>query len=628
MTRRFYHDVNDKEGIRSNSIYSLLVDDRGAVWVGHFQAGLDYSLYQNGLFRTYAYPPLFNSANLSIRSFVNRGQEKVIGSRDGLFYINEVSGVVKSFVKPVLTSDLILTISFYQGEYYIGTYGGGMMVLDPGTLSLKYFAQGDTELFQKGHIFCVKPDAKGNLWIGTSHGLFCYNGQTKQIKHFTSANSQLPEGNVYEVSFDSTGKGWIATETGMCIYDPASQSLRSNVFPEGFVHRDKVRTIYEDAEHNLYFIREKGSLFTSTLTMDRFRNRSIFSTLPDNSLMSVIEDNQGWLWVACNDGLLRIKEEGEEYDAFTFNDGVPGPTFTNGAAYKDEKGLLWFGNTKGLIYVDPKRVDEVRGKVRPIVFTDILANGVPFTSSSLKYNQNNLTFCFTDFAYGLPSALLYEYRLEGVDKDWKLLAAQNEVSYYGLSSGTYTFRVRLPGNEQSEAICRVTVRSMIPWWGWGFSILLIVGIIAFIRYYVWKRMRRLLASSAVEEKYKTNRLTEEECKELHKKLVAYVEKEKSYINPDLKMGDLASALDTSSHSLSYLLNQYLNQSYYDFINEYRVTQFKKMVADSQYSRYTLTALAELCGFSSRASFFRSFKKSTGVTPNEYIRSIGGTAKEE
>ena len=655
VTRRFCHDVSDKEGIRSNSIYSLLVDDRGAVWVGHFQAGLDYSLYQNGLFQTYAYPPLFNSANLSIRSFVNRGHEKVIGSRDGLYYINEATGVVKSFVKPVLTSDLILTICFYEGEYYIGTYGGGMMVLNPETLSLKYFAQGgdgDTELFQKGHIFCVRPDEKGNLWIGTSQGLFCYNRQAKQIKHFTSANSQLPEGNVYEVSFDSTGKGWIATETGMCIYDPASQSLRSNVFPEGFVHRDKVRTIYEDTGHNLYFIREKGSLFTSTLTMDRFRNRSVFSTLPDNSLMSIVEDNQGWLWVACNDGLLRIKEEGEEYDAFTFNDGVPGPTFTNGAAYKDEKGILWFGNTKGLIYVDPKRVDEVRGKVRPIVFTDILANGISFANPSLKYNQNNLTFCFTDFAYGLPSALLYEYQLEGVDKDWKLLAAQNEVSYYGLSSGTYTFRVRLPGNEQSEAVYQVTVRPMIPWWGWALSVLLVIGIIAFIRYYVWNRMRRLLTSpasaisasiektqqkdrtieqaeviseessiAATEEKYKTNRLTEEECKELHKK-------EKPYINPDLKMGDLASALDTSSHSLSYLLNQYLNQSYYDFINEYRVTQFKKMVVDSQYSRYTLTALAELCGFSSRASFFRSFKKSTGVTPNEYIRSIGGTAKEE
>ena len=131
-----------------------------------------------------------------------------------------------------------------------------------------------------------------------------------------------------------------------------------------------------------------------------------------------------------------------------------------------------------------------------------------------------------------------------------------------------------------------------------------------------------------EEKYKANRMSEAECKELHDRLVAYVEKEKPYINPDLKMGELAAALHTSSHSLSYLLNQYLNQSYYDFINEYRVAQFKKMVEDSDYSRYTLTALAELCGFSSRASFFRSFKKSTGVTPNEYIRSIGGTAKDE
>ena len=168
------------------------------------------------------------------------------------------------------------------------------------------------------------------------------------------------------------------------------------------------------------------------------------------------------------------------------DDGVPGPTFTNGAAYKDERGLLWFGNTKGLIYVDPKQVDEVRGKVRPIVFTDILANGVSINKSSLKYNQNNLTFCFTDFAYGLPSALLYEYKLEGVDSDWKLLTAQSEVSYYGLSSGTYTFCVRIPGNEQSMAIYKVTVQPMIPWWGWVILAISIILIVVLVRYYVRK----------------------------------------------------------------------------------------------------------------------------------------------
>ena len=372
--------------------------------------------------------------------------------------------------------------------------------------------------------------------------------------------------------------------------------------------------------------------------------------------MSIVEDNLGWLWIGCNDGLLRMKDGEEDYDVFTFNDGVPGPTFTNGAAYKDENGLLWFGNTKGLICVDPKEVDELRGKVRPIVFTDIQANGVSITETSLKYDQNNLTFNFTDFAYGLPSALLYEYRLDGVDNDWKLLTAQSEVSYYGLASGDYTFRVRLPGNDQSEASCEVTVRPMVPWWGWGLIVVALVLIVLLVRYYLWKRLSTLVKSPAlspaegqeenehgfsekqvrgdnnpeqpVEEKYKTNRLSETECKELYEKLVAYVEKERPYINPDLKMGDLAVALGTSSHSLSYLLNQYLNQSYYDFINDYRVAEFKRLVVDSKYSRYTLAALAELCGFSSRASFFRSFKKSTGVTPNEYIRSIGGTAKEE
>ena len=193
VTRSFCHDIRDKEGIRSNSIYSLLVDNRGALWVGHFQAGLDYSLYQNGLFSTYSFPPLFNSTNLSVRSFLNRGKEKVIGSRDGLFYINESTGTVKSFVRPVLTSDLILTISFYEGEYYIGTYGGGMMVLNPQTLALTYFEEGDSELFHKGHIFCIKPDEKGNLWVGTSQGVFCYNKSAKQIKNYTSSNSQLPE---------------------------------------------------------------------------------------------------------------------------------------------------------------------------------------------------------------------------------------------------------------------------------------------------------------------------------------------------------------------------------------------------------------------------------------------------
>lgn len=75
----------------------------------------------------------------------------------------------------------------------------------------------------------------------------------------------------------------------------------------------------------------------------------------------------------------------------------PDQHLPNGAPIKTIKEYYGSAIPKGLIIVDPKRVDEVRGKARPIVFTDILANGVSFTGSSLKYNQNKSYFLFYGF---------------------------------------------------------------------------------------------------------------------------------------------------------------------------------------------------------------------------------------
>ena len=126
----------------------------------------------------------------------------------------------------------------------------------------------------------------------------------------------------------------------------------------------------------------------------------------------------------------------------------------------------------------------------------------------------------------------------------------------------------------------------------------------------------------VESKYKTNKISTEECQHLTEKLEALMLRDKPYTNPDLKIADLATMLGRSAHTLSYLFNQHLNRNYYDYINDYRIEEFKRLINEDEYSKYTLGALAELCGFSSRASFFRYFKKATGITPNEYIRSIG------
>lgn len=133
--------------------------------------------------------------------------------------------------------------------------------------------------------------------------------------------------------------------------------------------------------------------------------------------------------------------------------------------------------------------------------------------------------------------------------------------------------------------------------------------------------KKILAHT--DDKYRTNKVSPEECKRLYRLLDQEMKRNKPYRNPNLKVAELASLIGTTSHSLSYLFNQYLEKNYYDYINEYRVEEFKALILKEEYAKYTLTALAELCGFSSRASFFRSFKKVTGITPNEYIKQVSG-----
>lgn len=656
ILKSFRHDARDKESIRSNSVYSLLVDRDGIIWIGFYQAGFDYSLYQNNLFHVYSFLPGFDSMNLPVRSFFVHDKEKLIGTRDGLYYINEEKNLVKSFIKPTLRSDLILSICYYEGEFYIGTYGGGLSILNPSTLAIRNFGISDAFVFQKGHIFCFEQDAKGNLWMGTSSGAFRYDGKQKKIQNYTNSNSQMPEGNVYEIYFDSSRKGWICTENGLCVYDPASGSMKSTIFPEGFIHKEKVRTVYEDSKHNLYFLPDKGSMLTSNLSMSSFYRTPINPALHGNAYMSVVEDNSGWLWFGCDNGIFRSMEGGENYYTYNFSDGVPSPTFTNDAAFKDSNGILWFGNAKGLLSINPEEADHVCRHPYRIMITNLLVNGKRLDNEkrkellasdrlSLKKGQNNLTFGFANLSYSDPATMFYEYMLEGRDKEWKLLTGQNEMSYYDLPLGKYAFKVRIPGNEKSEIAVNIRIR---PSFANLWIYLLIALTVATIVARVWTQQKKsendqlpplasrmaveinnpLSASEkktsekSVEEKYKTNRLGDHECKVLYDKLLTYIENERPYTNPDLKIADLAKAIGTSSPSLSYVFNQYLNQPYYDFINEYRIIEFKKLANDSQYSRYTLSALAELCGFSSRASFFRSFKKSTGITPNEYIRSIG------
>lgn len=103
----------------------------------------------------------------------------------------------------------------------------------------------------------------------------------------------------------------------------------------------------------------------------------------------------------------------------------------------------------------------------------------------------------------------------------------------------------------------------------------------------------------------------------------FMNSKKPYLNSELTLYQLAEQSDIPPHHLSRIINEYHHQNFFDYVNFHRVEEFKKRVTDPAYNNFTLLAIAYDCGFNSKTSFNRFFKKITGLTPSEFkIQNTG------
>jgi AraC-like DNA-binding protein len=101
-------------------------------------------------------------------------------------------------------------------------------------------------------------------------------------------------------------------------------------------------------------------------------------------------------------------------------------------------------------------------------------------------------------------------------------------------------------------------------------------------------------------------------------LLHIMKEEKPYLDPELSIIALSAKLNIHPHKLSKLINSQLHQNFFDFINRYRVEEFKTLAFNSDYEHYSILAIAFEAGFNSKASFNRIFKNITGNTPSQYM----------
>ncbi|MBS1507768.1 MAG: helix-turn-helix transcriptional regulator [Bacteroidetes bacterium] len=135
----------------------------------------------------------------------------------------------------------------------------------------------------------------------------------------------------------------------------------------------------------------------------------------------------------------------------------------------------------------------------------------------------------------------------------------------------------------------------------------------------WLGVRGFLIGRKEMRKSSGPILSEEQTTQLLNRLLHAMEHDKLYLDAELTLAKLANHVGSSPKVISGVLNQKLEKSFNEFINQFRIREIKHRLLNGEHKKYTLTALAYECGFNSQPTFQRAFKSVVGVTPSKFIQ---------
>lgn len=131
----------------------------------------------------------------------------------------------------------------------------------------------------------------------------------------------------------------------------------------------------------------------------------------------------------------------------------------------------------------------------------------------------------------------------------------------------------------------------------------------------WALTHKVLVPA--KQKYKGSRLDNEASNKLIRQLTLLMEKERLYLNTDLKLAELAAQLNTTPHGLSQAVNENFKQNFQQYINHLRVKAAETMLIAPEHENLTISAIAYECGFNSLSTFNSAFKKKLNKTPSQF-----------
>ena len=628
----------------SNGTYCYYRDQNGVNWFGFVRYGLAYTYHSERLFRLFADAD-FTTEGLNVRCGYRHGEHLLFGTQNGFYYVNSRTHQSRYYSSADLGGGHIVnTITWYADRFYIGTFDGGLHVFDPETQALHPATF--SPLLARASIGDLKVGPEGRLWIGSTSGLMIVSdGQVQQ--HFTEQNSRIVGGLILSITFDASGNAWLTGEDGCSLYSVRSHEIVDTNFPRGFFNRQPWMR-GATGHDGLVFMRTGPQTFYTNQDMTDFGELPLPFKFRDKWCRSFIDTMNGYYILASERGLFSISYDMKEVLHFGNGEGLRGDFIND--LFLDGSHQLWVATSQGLFIADMQRFSEWKKDSHYKVCLFNIRRGSDLLSQAEGYAANeqhrirlrwNLTSDVLQaeallLDYAKHKGRLYEYRLDG--GDWQRVDDGLPIDVRRLNLGQHRLEVRLAGAPGTASVYTLVVLPSA--WAYVELVLLFVAVALL---WLWWRFRKttkvllserdeiedaLVESETLREeheesslKYQKVKVDEAECADIVRRMTDYLERERVYTNQDLKMKDLADVLHLSAPKLSQVFNLYLKESYYDFINRYRLQEFKRLIAAGEYKRYTITALSEQSGFK-KSNFFSTFRKGEGMTPAEYLKKQG------
>jgi len=271
-------------------------------------------------------------------------------------------------------------------------------------------------------------------------------------------------------------------------------------------------------------------LFKLDAKENKIKKYEIEDGLPDERIMSIVEDNQKNLWLGTGIGLSKFNINSDLFINYFKKDGISDNEFNPRAIFKNSHGKIYVGGMNGITAFYPNKI-KINRKPPNIAITDFrLFNKIVKVGSNsilkksimntkeirLKYNQNFFSFEFRVLDFTNPKQNKYKYRLFGLDKKWVSCDSKKSANYTGIAPGKYTFIVKGSNSDGIWNTKDVSINIFIspPFWEtWWFRLFILTMVIISLVALYKKRMLQLeiklrneYAVDELSNKYKlTNR---------------------------------------------------------------------------------------------------------------------------